>query len=365
MQIQMEQHTVREVFDGYVDSAENGVYAFGGKLSVRPPFQREFVYKEKDRNAVIDTIIKGFPLNVMYWCDDGSGNYELLDGQQRTISFCQYCNGDFSVNNKYYHNLTSYEQQKILDYKLMIYVCTGNDKEKLDWFKTINIAGEILTAQELRNAVYTGSWLSDAKKYFSKNQCAAYQIGSKLLNGETNRQAYLETAIKWKAASDGVESIEQYMAIHQHDINALPLWQYFQSVITWVNAVFPKYRKEMKGIEWGMLYNEYKEIQLNATALEENVAKLMADDDVTAKKGIYPYLLTGKEKYLNIRAFTDTQKRIAYEKQGGICPICKLHFSDISQMEGDHITPWRDGGKTEMSNLQMLCKTCNREKGAK
>ena len=222
-----------------------------------------------------------------------------------------------------------------------------------------------MTAQELRNAVYTGSWLSDAKKYFSKNQCAAYQIGSKLLNGETNRQAYLETAIEWKAASDGVESIEQYMAIHQHDINALPLWQYFQSVITWVNAVFPKYRKEMKGIEWGMLYNEYKDIQLDATALEENVAKLMADDDVTAKKGIYPYLLTGKEKYLNIRAFTDTQKRTAYEKQGGICPICKLHFSDIAQMEGDHITPWRDGGKTEMSNLQMLCKTCNREKGAK
>lgn len=149
------------------------------------------------------------------------------------------------------------------------------------------------------------AYLSDAKKYFSKNQCAAYQIGSKLLNGETNRQAYLETAIKWKAASDGVESIEQYMAIHQHDINALPLWQYFQSVITWVNAVFPKYRKEMKGIEWGMLYNEYKEIQLNATALEENVAKLMADDDVTAKKGIYPYLLTGKE---NLRYITNGRR---------------------------------------------------------
>ena len=173
MKIQLNEITVRDVFNGYEDNAENGVVGYSGKLNIRPAFQREFVYGEKERNAVLDTVIKGFPLNVMYWCDDGSGNYELLDGQQRTISLCQYCNGDFSLNNKYFHNLTQTEQNEILDYKLMVYVCTGNDKEKLDWFKTINIAGVQLSPQELRNAIYTGTWLSDAKRYFSKNGCPA------------------------------------------------------------------------------------------------------------------------------------------------------------------------------------------------
>lgn len=364
MQIQLKEITVRDVAEGYQDSAEKGVIGYGGKLNIRPAFQREFVYHEKERNSVIETIIKGFPLNVMYWVDDGSGNYELLDGQQRTISFCQYVNGDFSLNNRAFHNLTETEKQQILDYKLMIYVCSGNDKEKLDWFKIINIAGVQLTQQELRNAIYTGTWLSDAKRYFSKSQCAAYQIGGKLLNGEPNRQAYLETAIAWKAAADGVESIEEYMSIHQHDANATALWLYFQTVITWVTATFPKYRKEMKGLPWGLLYNAHKDETLDAAALEQQIAELMADDDVTAKKGIYEYVLSGNERCLNIRAFTDSQKRAAYERQNGICPICKLHF-EIENMEGDHITPWCEGGKTEVDNLQMLCKDCNRRKSSK
>ena len=363
MQIQLKEITVRDVFNGYVDSAENGVVGYGGKLNIRPAFQREFVYGEKERNAVLDTVTKGFPLNVMYWCDDGSGNYELLDGQQRTISLCQYVNGDFSLNNRYFHNLTQTEKDQILDYKLMVYICTGNDKEKLDWFKTINIAGVQLTQQELRNAIYTGSWLSDAKRYFSKNGCAAVKIGDKLLSGKMIRQEFLETAIEWIALTED-KGVEAYMAEHQHDSNASALWLHFQNVINWVNTIFPKYRKEMKGLEWGRLYLEHKNDSLDPAALELRISELMQDDDVTAKKGIYEYLLSGDEKHLNIRAFTDNQKREAYERQKGICPNCKKHY-EINEMEGDHIDPWHDGGKTTAENCQMLCKSCNRRKSGK
>lgn len=169
MIIELHEIKIRDVVNGYVDSQENGVVGYGGKLNIRPAFQREFVYKEKQRNAVIETVVKGFPLNVMYWVEDENGNYELLDGQQRTISICQYVNGDFSLNSRAFHNLTETEKNQILDYPLMIYICNGNDKEKLDWFKIINIAGVQLKEQELRNAIYTGEWLSDAKRYFSKN----------------------------------------------------------------------------------------------------------------------------------------------------------------------------------------------------
>lgn len=363
MDINLKEIKVRDVFEGYEDNAENGVVGYGGKLNIRPAFQREFVYGEKERNAVLDTVIKGFPLNVMYWCDDGSGNYELLDGQQRTISLCQYCNGDFSLNNKYFHNLTQTEQNEILDYKLMVYVCTGNDKEKLDWFKTINIAGVQLSPQELRNAIYTGSWLSDAKRYFSKNGCPAVKIGDKLLNGKMIRQEYLETAIAWLALTED-KTIEGYMSEHQHDSNAAPLWLHFQTVINWANTIFPKYRKEMKGLDWGRLHFEHKDKALDPSALEQRVSELMQDDEVTSKKGIYEYVLTGKEKYLSLRAFSDTQKRQAYERQNGICPNCGKHY-EIEQMEGDHHKPWSLGGKTDDDNCVMLCRDCNREKSNK
>ncbi len=359
MEIKLKEIPIRDVVTGYVDNQESGVVAYNGKLDIRPPFQREFIYNEKERNAVIDTINKGFPLNVMYWSKNGD-NYELLDGQQRTLSFCQYVNGDFSVDYKGFNNLPKDLQDKILDYKLMIYVCEGTPSEKLDWFKIINIAGEKLTDQELRNSQYTGPWLYDAKRHFSKTGCPAYQIGEKYLNGSTIRQDYLETALKW--ISDKYEcEIEDYMAKHQEDSDANELWMYYQSVIDWVNRVFPNYRKEMKGIDWGLLYNEYKDHSYNSEKLEIEVTRLMMDDDVTNKKGIYSFLITGQEKYLSIRAFTDNQKREAYEKQQGICPNCKEHF-EINEMEADHITPWHAGGKTTSENCQMLCKECNRRK---
>ncbi len=364
MEIRLEEHTVAEIFNGYEDNDESGVVGFGGKLNIRPAFQREFVYKERERNAVIDTVFKGFPLNVMYWVEDEQGGYELLDGQQRTISICQYCNGDFSMlidgKPRTFGNLTPYEQQQFLSYKLMIYVCKGNDKEKLDWFRTINIAGAVLTAQELRNAIYTGSWLTDAKRYFSKNGCVAYKTANKYLNGEMNRQAYLERAIKWIAAREGI-GIEEYMSAHQHDSNASALWLYFNSVITWVQTIFPKYRKEMKGLEWGLLFNQYGNDPLNPAELETKISALMADKEVTKNSGVYEYLLSGKEKFLSLRQFEDEDKRAAYEQQQGVCPICGQHF-DFEKMHADHIKPWHAGGKTVPENLQMLCRDCNLKK---
>jgi hypothetical protein len=370
MQIQLKKITIRELTNGYMDNEEDGVVGFDGKLDIRPPYQREFVYKDKQREAVIDTVTKGFPLNVMYWALKEDGSYEVIDGQQRTISISQYINGDFAYMMRYFHNLQNDEREQILDYKLMVYFCSGTDSEKLEWFKTINIAGEELTEQELRNAVYSGSWVTEAKKYFSKNGCVAYSMAHQYMGGTVNRQDYLETAIDWIAKRDNT-IIEKYMATHQHDTNANELWLYFKSVIDWVSAVFPKYRKEMKGIEWGILFNAYKDDKsLDPKTLEAKLSELMQDEDVGSKKGIYEYLLTGKEKHLNIRAFNDKQKREAYERQKGICPVCvknkseTIHY-ELNEMEADHITPWHEGGKTEANNCQMLCRECNRRKSGK
>lgn len=361
MNIELKEITIRQLTNGFEDNEEAGVVGYDGKLDIRPPYQREFIYKDKQRDAVIDTITKEFPLNVMYWAVREDGNFEVIDGQQRTISICQYVNGDFAYMFKYFHNLQEDEKNQILDYKLMVYICSGTDSEKLEWFKTINIAGEKLTEQELRNAVYSGSWVTDAKRYFSKNSCAAYQIGSDYLNGSAIRQDYLETAIKW--ISNG--NIEVYMSKHQHDSNALAIWQYFQSVITWVQGTFTKKRtKFMKGVDWGALYNEFKDEVFDTKAIETETAKLIADDDVQKKKGIYPYILTKDERHLGIRAFSDSMKQKVYEKQDGICVECKNNF-DIAFMEGDHITPWHEGGKTIEENCQMLCKDCNRRKSGK
>lgn len=349
---------------GYVDKEEEGVYGMDGRLNIRPIYQREFIYKDKQRNAVIETIRNGFPLNVLYWAENKNGSYEVLDGQQRLISVGQYVSSVFSVKwldsgNLYFHNLTEDQQDQILNYKLMVYFCEGTDSEKLDWFRIINIAGEKLMEQELRNAIFAGSWVSDAKRYFSKNNCPAYQMASDLLKGHAIRQDYLETVIEW--ISNG--NIEAYMADRHRTENAKELWVYFEGVIAWVQKLFPKYRKEMKGVPFGLLFNEYKGKEYDPDKIEEEVSKLMQDEDVTKKSGIYSYVFTREEKCLSIRIFTDNQKREAYEKQQGICVHCEEHF-ELEDMEADHITPWSEGGKTESNNCQMLCLHCNRVKGA-
>lgn len=369
MKIELKEIPIRDLVEGYEDNEEEGVVAYSGDLDVRPPYQREFVYKDKQRNAVIDTVTRGFPLNVMYWAALKDDKYEIIDGQQRTISICQFVDGEFSFNDRYFHNLQADEKEQILDYKLSIYQCDGTDSEKLSWFETINIAGAKLTQQELRNAVYAGSWVTDAKRYFSKRNSAADGLGGRYMRGEYIRQEYLETVIKWINGGD----IEGYMATHQHDPTAVTLWNYFQSVVGWVDATFPEYRGQMRGVAWGDLYNQFKDDKLDPAKLEKRVSALMADDDVTRKSGIYTYVLSGEEKHLSIRQFTEALKVTSYGRQKGICANrtkCltpgnadgKKKF-ELSEMEADHITPWSKGGRTDAANCQMLCLPCNRQKG--
>ncbi len=361
MKIELREVRIRELVADYVDDGEGGVRGYSDQLDIRPPYQREFIYNDKQRNAVIDTIMKGFPLNVMYWSVRDDGTYEIIDGQQRTISIAQYAKGDFSFGEKYVHNLPEDKRTKFLDYELMVYLCSGTDSEKLEWFRIINIAGEKLTDQELRNAVYAGSWVSDAKRYFSRTGCAAYGMGKDYLNGSPIRQDYLETAIKWISE----DNIEDYMGRHQHDPSAISLWNYFRSVMNWVEATFTEKRpKMMKGVDWGTLYNLYKDEKLDPAKIEEEIERLTLDEDVTKDSGIYPYILTREEKHLNLRQFDYKMKRRVYQMQDGKCRICGESF-DIGNMEADHIKPWIEGGKTKEDNCQLLCKSCNRTKSAK
>ncbi len=241
MKIELKKITVRELSKDYADDDENGVIGYNGKLDIRPQYQREFIYEGKQRDAVIDTINNNFPLNVMYWAVRDDKSFEIIDGQQRTISICQYVIGDFSFDSKYFHNLQEDEQNKILDYELMVYLCSGTDSERLKWFETINIAGEKLTQQELRNAVYSGLWVSDAKRHFSKIGCPAFEISSDYVKGSSIRQEYLEAAIKWISK----DNIDDYMVKNQHEQNASLLWQYYQAVIAWVESTFNVKRKSM------------------------------------------------------------------------------------------------------------------------
>lgn len=374
MKQEIKEVTVKDLYEGYRNDEEAGVVGYGGKLNIRPAYQREFVYSIADERAVIKTILKGGHLGLMYWSkdtktDEETGEetetYELMDGQQRTMSICRYLNGDYNYEDLYSHNQSKEVLDKILAHKLLICVCEGTRDEKLDWFMTINKVGIKLTEQELRNATYAGPWLTEAKKYFSATGCAAYQIGDKYVSGAPIRQDYLETALDW--VSDG--KIKEYMAVHQQDENADDLWTHYQKVINWIKITFPEYRKEMKGLDWGKMYkNNGTRTDLLPTVLKARVNQLMQDSDVTKKAGIYEYLLDGEEKHLNIRAFDDNTKRTVYERQGHKCPICEHNgvdkTYDIKEMEGDHITPWSRGGHTTIDNCQMLCKKHNRDKGA-
>jgi hypothetical protein len=380
LKIDLQRIKVRDLVEGYADNEEQGVRAYDGNLDVRPPYQREFVYKDKQRDAVIETLRKDFPLNVMYWAVRDDGTYEVIDGQQRTISVCQYVEGDFSIqiggNQLGFHNLQSDQQEQILDYELMVYLCEGTDSEKLDWFKTINIAGEKLTDQELRNAVYHGPWVTAAKKYFSKTGCPAYQIASDYMTGTPIRQDYFETAIEWINDND----VDGYMRDHQHDANANELWMYFKGVIDWVSATFPKEHPKMNTVKWGVLYNKYKDVTFDPVKLEARVSALMADTDVTNKRGIFEYVLSGEAdtKLLEVRVFNDKTKFAAYGKQRTAaeaagksnCPMCAggtnnnaARIYELSEMDADHVTAWSKGGASDLSNCEMLCIPHNRSKG--
>ncbi|MCY4161905.1 MAG: DUF262 domain-containing protein [Flavobacteriaceae bacterium] len=366
MKIKHHKIKIRELVEGYIDNQEEGVQGYGYRLDIRPPYQREFVYDDEQRNAVIDTIMEGFPLNVMYWAKVGDDRYEMIDGQQRTISIGQYKAGDFSFNGREFHNLQDDEQERFLNYELDIYICDGEPSEKLKWFERINIVGEKLEKQELRNAVYHGTWTAKAREFFSKTNCPAYRLfGKDYMNGVANRQKYLETAIQWIGqAQNPKQSIDQYMDIHAKDADANEIIAYFKEMAQWVTSIFTTYRREMKGVAWGFLYNQYGSQYYDANKMELQVSILMEDDDVQNKRGIYDYVFTKDERKLRLRAFTDTQKRKHYEKQKGRCihPNCRFPNKtfDMKDLDADHIIPWNKGGQTTDDNLQLIHSSCNR-----
>lgn len=372
--------TVRDIVNGYEDDEEKGVRGYGGKLDIRPPYQREFIYDKDDEEAVIHSVMHGYPLNVMYWCKRDSNAevpYEILDGQQRTLSLCQYVNEAFSYVDddgkaKYFSNFTPDKKKKLLDYQLTIYVCEGTDTEKLAWFRIINMKKAELTEQEINNAVYAGPFVSDAKRHFSKTGCAASKLSQDILSGSPIRQQLLQKALQWMVDHEGREgnrqTIVQYMAKHQADPNASLLWNYFQSVCHWAldNFDVHKLKPVMKDIDWAWIYDNFSKTPLDNKANEARILDLMGQGKVEIQnpKGIIPYVLTGDEQQLNLRAFPKNIRIKVYNKQGGKCAICGKSYPE-EFMEADHIIPWSKGGRTVEENCQMLCRECNRKKSNK
>ncbi len=373
MKIEQINVTVGEVVKGYVNNEEQGVRGYDGLLDIRPPYQREFIYNDKEQQAVINTVLHGYPLNVMYWVkrnDDAECPYEVMDGQQRTLALCEYVAGKYSFEFKNFFNQPADIQKRILDYPLTVYVCEGEHSEKLEWFKTINIAGKPLNEQEILNAIYAGPFVSDAKRHFSKSNCGAYKLGKDLVNGVPIRQEFLKKALEWMADHEKrqgkAQSAVGYMAQHQHDPNANNLWTYFQNVLNWAitNFEMKKFKKIMKGLDWALYYDNYHDKTLDTVEMAKRISTLMRDSEIQRQSGIIPYVLTGDERHLDLRAFPEDIKLAVWEQQGHICPLCGKEF-DFEFMEGDHIKPWREGGRTVIENCQMLCRDCNRHKSAK
>ena len=384
MKVELTHIKIRDLCVGYVNQADLGVFGYNLKLRIRPSYQREYVYSDKRRNAVIESILKGYPIGIMYWVKIKEDEYELLDGQQRTISICEYVNGynkekeeDFNgsysikVGNTdlYFNNLSQDKKDHILDYEIPVFVCEGNDDEKLAWFKIINTPIKELNEQELLNAIYTGTWLEKAKEYFSKKNCLAVKISKGYIKGNELEQDYLYKVLQWIANAQGLESGGKYMAKHQNDSDANELCEYFEAVIDWAKHLFDKCdavdSKMKKAQEWGILYNKFKNVDYDIDDLNKSVRDLLLNREIENQNGIIHYVLAGKtkkaEQYLNLRTFKDAEKRKKYSEQQGLCAICKRHFS-YEEMHGDHIRAWNKGGLTCMDNLQMLCRKCNLKK---
>lgn len=387
MKIELKPITVAQIVSGYKDRAEEGIVGNDGKLNIRPAYQREYIYKEEQRNEVIRTVMRGFPntefpLNVMYWAKIDDELFELIDGQQRTISLCRYVNNDFSILiddlPQNFDNLSQEKKDHILNYKLQVYVCTGTADERLEWFSIINIAGEPLKPQELLNANFTGSWLSSAKLYFMKSNSPAYLMASKYIDIEANqsRGKGLETAINWISG----DKIKQYMADHQNDKNADNLWQHFKLVIEWVQTTFTGYYTQMKGLNWGQLYDKYHEQTYDPIKVSKEVEVLYNDEHVHKIKGIFEYILGGSldTRLLEVRVFEKGTIKSVYSKQtkaakankNSNCPLCSLGNNanknkiwDLNEMDADHVKAWSKKGKTSIDNCEMLCITHNRSKG--
>ena len=365
MQLTNKKIPIADIYESYTNDIDLGVIAYNIQLNIRPPYQREFVYKIEQQRKVIESVTKNLPLNLIYFAKEKETaliKYELIDGQQRLMSICEYISNKFSVNNFYFKNLNQESKNIILKYQLDIYICEGTQQEKLDWFQTINISGEKLNRQELLNAIYNGKWITNMKKYFSKNNCHAYNIAKEYMLGTPIRQEYLAVVLKWLAHRDNC-AIEDYIAKNQLKEDCTEEIDYFNNIILWTELSF-NYRKILKGLNLGILYNIYNKNDKNKKQNEERIFKLIQDEEVTNKRGIYEYILSNDTKTLNLRTFSKQMKIEMFEKQIGICPVCETKCI-ITEMEADHIIPWSDGGKTNKENGAMICKRCNRRKSNK
>ena len=378
--------TVDQICEGFVYNEYEGKGLFGlaGKLTIQPEYQRNYIYAESKKDvAVIQSLIKGYPLGLIYFVKVAEDKYEVLDGQQRITSIGRFLTGKFAItdNNgipRYFDGLADDIKRKIKETKLTIYICEGEESEIKEWFQTINIAGIPLNQQELANAIHSGPFVTKAKEEFSNSNNANIQKWSAYLSGVVNRQDYLRTALDWVSKGH----IDEYMSLHRYDNNINELKIYFNSVIDWISSVFIDVESEMRGLEWGQLYEKYHKNSYNPIDVHNKVQTLLSDDFVGNSKGVFEYVLGGcvDTKLLNIRIFDDRTKQVVYKKQSNEasnknisnCPLCalgndanKTRIWKLSEMDADHVSAWSKGGSTDISNCQMLCKTHNRAKGNK
>ncbi len=378
--------TVREICDGFVynEFEGKGLFGLGGRLTIQPEYQRNYIYADGKKDvAVIESVLKGYPLGLIYFNKVAENRFEVLDGQQRITSLGRYLTGKFAIKDdndipQYFSGLAEDLQQKILDTKLLIYECEGTESEIKEWFKTINIAGIPLNEQELRNAIFSGPFVTRCKEVFSNSNNANIQKWSAYISGAVNRQDYLACALDWVSKGH----IEHYMSKHRYDTTIDEVTRYFNTVIDWISSVFLDVESEMRGLEWGRLYETYHTTPYHAAAISQRVQELYADPYVKNRKGIFEYLLGGEVQtsLLQVRVFDEATKKSVYKRQTlqaeqeGIsnCPLCALgHEANrtkiwkIGDMDADHVTAWSKGGATDIHNCQMLCKSHNRAKGNK
>ncbi|MBR1619266.1 DUF262 domain-containing protein [bacterium] len=376
--------TVKDICEGFVynELEGKGLFGMNGKLTIQPEYQRNYIYADGKKDvAVIDSVLKGYPIGLIYFNKNGD-QFEVLDGQQRITSLGRFVTSKFAIRQdgmeQYFRGIAKDKQDRILNTPLLIYVCEGTESEIKEWFKTINIAGVPLNHQEVLNAIYSGTFVTLAKEEFSNSQNSNINKWSSYISGAVNRQEYLECALNWVSKGN----IEDYMSMHRHDTNINELKTYFNSVIDWADGLFDEVYSEMKSIEWGRLYEIYHKQPYNKKKINEQVSQLYADEFVKNKKGIFEYILGGCQdsKLLEIRIFEERDKKTVYAKQTkqaqekGIsnCPLCALgndnnknRIWQLKEMDADHVTAWSKGGATDISNCQMLCKIHNRAKGNK
>lgn len=376
--------TIRDIIDGfeYNELEGKGLFGWGGKLTIQPEYQRNYIYADGKRDvAVIDSILKGYPIGVLYFNQTSDDSYEVLDGQQRITSIGRFVAGKFAVRDangheQYFSGMSQSQQETILGKELLIYVCEGDEPEIKDWFRTINIAGVPLEAQEIRNAVYSGPFVTKAKEVFSNSGSAYINMWSSYLSGDVKRQAYLERALDWVSSGQ----IDDYMSKHRRDDSIDELKHHFDTVIGWISGVFRDVESEMKGLDWGRLYDTYYTTEYDAADVSRQVHALYADPYVKNRRGVFEYILGGSTdtKLLEVRIFDEATKRSVYtrqtdaarEKGTSNCSYCAIgHDANrakiwaLSDMDADHVTAWSKGGATDIANCELLCKPHNRAKG--